>query len=201
VITPPAPMPISAPSALPPVELPAIESPKSRKHPIAMQVDVSPPCLSRPKPRPRPVPQRPLPSPDPVSPPRSSVAVPSEAAESGAASDSTILPPSPKLKPKSRKPRVPSKAPLSSPSRAPSPPRKKRRVHESSSSSKSKGRVRVSPGRPSSQSKPFLFFLQFLSRAKFYLLSFSLRHCLPLWHVCGSPPSRNGPCTVHTFFS
>ena len=156
ITTPPL-APIPAPSALPPAELPAVESPKSRKRPIAIQAGVSPPQLPRPKPRPRPAPRRPLPSPDPVSPPRSSVAAPSEAAESSTASDSTILPPSPKLKPKPCKPRVPTKAPIPGPSRASSPLRKKRRVRESGFSSKSKGRVRVSSGRPSSQSKSFLF--------------------------------------------
>ena len=159
MITTPTPTPILAPAALPPAGLPAVESPKSRKHPIAMQAGVSPPHLPRPKPCPRPVPRRPLSSPDPVSLPRSSVAAPSEAAKSGAASDSTILPSSPKLKPKSRKPRVPTKAPIPGPSRASSPPRKKRRVYKSGSSSKSKDRVCVSPGRPSSQSKSFLFTL------------------------------------------
>jgi len=158
-ITTPAPTPIPAPAALPPAGLPAVESPKSRKHPIAMQVGVSPPHFPRPKPRPCPVSHCPLPSPDPVSPPRSSVATPSEAAESGAASDSTILPPSPKLKPKPRKPRVLTKAPIPGPSRVFSPPCKKCHVRKSGSSSKSKGRVCVSPGRPSSQSKSFLFTL------------------------------------------
>ena len=97
---------ISASPALPLAELPAIESPKSRRCPIVMQMGVSPLRLSRPKPCPCPVPQCPLPSPDLVSPPRSSVAAPTEAAESSAASDSTILPPSPKLKPKPHKPRL-----------------------------------------------------------------------------------------------
>ena len=120
---------ISASPALPLAELPAIESPKSRRCPIVMQVGVSPLRLSRPKPCPYPVPRRPLPSPDLVSPPRSSMAAPTEAAESGAASDSTILPPSPKLKPKPHKPRVPSKAPIPSPSRASSPSRKKHRCY------------------------------------------------------------------------
>ena len=158
-ITTPAPTPISASSALSPVELLAIKSPKSRQCPIAMQADVSPPYSSRPKPRPRPVPRHPLLSSDSVSPPRSSVAAPSEAAESGAAFDSTILPPSSKLKPKPCKFRVPSKVPIPSPSRVSSPLRKRRHVRESGSSSKSKGRVRISPSRPSSQSKSFLFTL------------------------------------------
>ena len=157
-ITTPAPMLISAFPALPPAELPAIESPKSRQCPIAMQAGVSLPRLSRPKPCPRPVPQRPLPSPDPVSPPRSSVAAPTEAAESSVAFDNTILPPSPKLKPKPHKPCVPSKAPILSLSRASLSPHKKRRVCESSSSSKSKGKVRTSPGRSSYQSKFFFLF-------------------------------------------
>ena len=110
-----------------------------------MQVGVSPPHSSRPKPRSYPVPQRSLPSPDPVFSPRSSVAAPSEAAESGAVSDSTILPPSPKLKPKPCKSRVFFKVPIPSPSRVSLPLRKKRRVCESGSSSKSKGRVHISP--------------------------------------------------------
>ena len=49
-------MPISASSALPPAELPAIESPKSQRCPIAMQAGVSLSHSSRPKPRPHPVP-------------------------------------------------------------------------------------------------------------------------------------------------
>ena len=156
-ITTPAPMLISASPALPPAELPAIESPKSQRPPIAMQVGVSPPRLSRPKPCPRSVPRRSLPSPDPVSPSRSSVAAPTEAAESGAASDSTILPFFPKLKPKPRKPCVSSKAPITGPFRASSPPHKKHHVYKSSSSSKSQGKVRISSSQPLSQSKSFLF--------------------------------------------
>ena len=189
------PAPISILPAPPSVEHPIVELPKSQYCLIAMQAATSLSPLSKPKPRPCLVPQCPLPSPDPVSPPRSSVAAPSEAAESGTASDSTILPPSPKLKPKSCKPCVPSKAPVAGPSRASLPPHKKCHVHDPDSPPKSKVKTKASRGHSSSQSKSFLL-LYFLSRANSYLLSSSLQHCLSLWHVCGSPSSRNGPCVV-----
>jgi len=157
MITTPAPMPISASPALPPTESSAIESPKSQWYPIAMQAGISLPRSSRPKLHSRSVSRRPLPSPDPVSPPRSSVAVLSEVAESGTTSDSTILSPSPKLKSKPCKPRVFSKAPIFNPFRVSLPPHKKYRVHKSSSSSKSKDKVCTSSGQPLSQSKSFIF--------------------------------------------
>ena len=163
--------------------------------PIAIQVATSLPPLSKPKPHSCLVSRCPFPSPDPVSPPRSFVAAPSEAARSSTTSDSTILPPSPKPKPKPHKPRVSSKVPVPSSSRASLPPHKKCHIHDPNSPPKSKVKTKASCGRSLSQSKSCLL-LYFLFRANFHFLSSSSRHCLSLWHVYRSSSSRNGPYVV-----
>ena len=166
-------MPISILPAPPPIEHPIVELPKSRWYSIAMQVATSPPSLSKPKPCPCLVPQCPFPFPDLVSPLRSSVVAPSEAAKSGPASDSTILSLSPKLKPKPYKPYIPSKALVPGPSRASLPPHKKCYVRNPDSPPKSKVKTKASHGCFSSQSKSFLL-LYFLSRANSHFFFFQL---------------------------
>ena len=100
-----------------------------------------------------------------------------------------------KPKPKPCKSRVLSKAPVSGPSRVSLPPHKKRRIHDPNFPSKSKSKPKASHSCSLSQSNSFLF-LYFFSRANFHFFSSSLWHRLPLWHVCGSPSSRNGSCIV-----
>ena len=124
-----------------------------------MQAAISPFPLSKPKPCPCPVPQCLLPSLDPVSSPRLSMTTSSEAIESGAASNSTILPFSPKLKPKPHQSYILSKAPVPSPFRASSSPYKKCCIYDPNSPSKSKVKTKASRGRFSSQSKSFSFTL------------------------------------------
>ena len=87
------------------------------------------------------------------------MATSSEAAKSSTASDSTILFSSPKPKPKLCKSHVPSKAPVSGPSRASLPPHKKYCIRDPDSPPKSKVKTKASHSCFSSQSKSFLFTL------------------------------------------